>query len=270
MEEQDWHAVQISSLMVSEGIELFDVWWLLLIFDSKATIYNQNLTACQAVPFMVVPVWSYDWQETFCCVRTGADRLIKEFKWRNKRVVSFLKHFFLLACNQVCLFKTLPQEKETTRTELFPQRRPRCLWIFSWRVWKVLPLKCAPFIKVSIEMPLITLGGRGWEEVLLVYLYVCVCISGLLWNASFIFSPMGATATAAVAHGNQISVYPPWSAVEAPWGKWKEESRSWGGVGMGRQRAPHFPIHGSISNSLKSWTVNCINLVIRARGEING
>lgn len=55
MEEQDWHAVQISSLMVSEGIELFDVWWLLLIFDSKATIYNQNLTACQAVPFMVVP-----------------------------------------------------------------------------------------------------------------------------------------------------------------------------------------------------------------------
>lgn len=25
MEEQDWHAVQISSLMVSEGIELFDV-----------------------------------------------------------------------------------------------------------------------------------------------------------------------------------------------------------------------------------------------------
>lgn len=195
MEEQDWHAVQISSLMVSEGIELFDVWWLLLIFDSKATIYNQNLTACQAVPFMVVPVWSYDWQETFCCVRTGADRLIKEFKWRNKRVVSFLKHFFLLACNQVCLFKTLPQEKETTRTELLLQRRPRCLWIFSWSVWKVLPLKCAPFIKVSIEMPLITLGGRGWEEVLLVYLYVCVCISGLLWNASFIFSPMGATAT---------------------------------------------------------------------------
>lgn len=53
--------------------------------------------------------------------------LLKSLNEETNGLFLFLKHFFLLACNQVCLFKTLPREKETTRTELLPQRRPRCL-----------------------------------------------------------------------------------------------------------------------------------------------